>query len=363
LAKRRARGDGSVYWDAERGRWVAQITLPNGRRRSKTGSRQKDVLGWLTEQRRAVQHNTYVVDERLSLGDFLDRYLNDVARHNVRPKTFATYVGYVNNHIKPELGRVRLSSLRPDQVQVFYNKKLEAGLSPRTVEQMHAILHKSLKQAMRWGLVSRNVTDLVDAPRPKRMPPTGWSGSEVNAFLKAAESHAYYPIYVLAVTTGMRQSELLGVHREDVSLSRAVISVRHTVQRIPGRGLMVVPVKSDKSKRSVALPSMALAALKQHLGGVESGLIFTTSRGTPVDARELVRHFKATIEQAGLPDIRFHDLRHFHASALLQAGVNPKVVQERLGHSTAAFTLDVYSHVIPSLQRDAAEKIEDIIGM
>lgn len=362
MAKRRAKGDGSVYHDDKRDRWVAQITLPNGKRRGKTGDTQKEVLDWLTEQRSKVLKGTYVKDEKVTVADFLERYLETVARHNVRPKTFATYKGYVDNHIVPELGRIKLARLRPDQVQEFYDKKLKEDLAKRTVEQIHAILHKALKQALKWGLVSRNVTDLVDVPRPKRTPPKLWNSRQTTKFLEAAKGHMYYPIYVLAIYTGMRQSELLGIHREDVHLEQAVINVKHTVQRIPRKGLKVLPVKSEKSRRSIALPDTALSVLKEHLKAIDSGLIFTSSTGYPVDARELVRHFKTVIEETGLPEIRFHDLRHFHASALLQAGVNPKVVQERLGHSTAAFTLNVYSHTIPSLQKDAANKFEDIIG-
>lgn len=359
---RRANNEGSVYWDNNRKRYVAQISLPNGKRRSKTGKSQREVLDWLTNERNKVLKGTYVTDDKLTVADHLNRYLEDVARHSVRPKTFATYKGYIDNHVIPELGRIKLAGLRPDHVQSFYRKKLDEGLAARTVEQIHAILHKALKQALRWGLVSRNVTDLVDVPRPKRNPPTIWNTKQVNTFLKHAENHAYYPIYVLAIYTGMRQSEILGIHRDDVSLKDGVVNVRHTLQRIPNKGLQVVPVKSDKSKRSVALSGTALKVLEKHLATDGPGLIFTTSKGTPVDARELVRHFKRVLTEARLPDIRFHDLRHFHASALLQAGVNPKVVQERLGHSTAALTLNVYSHVIPSLQKDAAEKFEAIIS-
>lgn len=362
MARRRGRGEGTLFFDQVRSRWVGQIVLPNGKRKSKTAKSRKEVLDWLTTQKSAVLKGTYVTDDKLTLGDFLDRYLEDVAKHSVRPKTFSTYKGYVDNHVKVELGKIKLASLRPDHVQAFYSKKLADGLSTRTVEQMHAILHKALKQALRWGLVNRNVTDLVSAPRPKRNPRQLWSVNQVNTFLKATETHPYYPIYLLAVYCGMRQSEILGIHREDVDLERGIINVRHTLQRVQGQGLIIQNVKSQKSKRAVVVPSTALKALRIHLVNVERGLIFTTSKGTPVDARELVRHFKKVINEVGLPDTRFHDLRHLHATLLLASGANPKVVQERLGHSTAAFTLNTYASVLPGLQEKAAADFEKMMA-
>ena len=362
MVKRRAKGEGSVYFDEKNDRWIAQITLPNGKRRGKSGKTQKEVLDWLTEQRSIVKRGTFTSGEEIKLGDFLDRYMEDVASHSLRPRTYESHAGYVRNHIKPELGHLKLTSLRPDQVQAFYTKKLNEGLAKRTVQYMHAILHKALKQAMKWGLVVRNVTDLVDTPSPDRKPPEIWSPEQVNTFLEAVKEHRYFPIYVVAVYTGMRQGEILGIHKSDVDLEKGVIHVRYQIQPIRGKGLTVTEVKTKKSRRPVTIPSTALDVLKKHLLTVDEGLIFTTSTGNPVSARNLYRHFKKVIKKTGLPDIRFHDLRHTHATLLLQAGVNPKVVQERLGHSQISLTLDTYSHVIPSLQEEAAEKVEGILS-
>lgn len=362
MTKRRTKGEGTIYLDKKSKRWVAQITLPNGQRKGKTSKNQKVVRDWLIDQQKSAKDGLYVTNDRIKLGDFIDRYTEDVARHTLRPSSLASHNSYVTNHIKPEIGNIRLNQLRPDQLQAFYNRKLTEGLSKRTVQYMHAILHKVLNQALRWGLVLRNVADLVDVPRPDRKPPTIWSAEQVREFLQAVKNSTYYPIYILAVYTGMRQGEILGIHREDVDLEAGVINVKYQLQPIKGQGLVVTNVKTEKSRRPITLPSTALEVLEMHLDRIQDGLIFTAPSGQPIWAANVYRHFKKTIRNLELPEIRFHDLRHAHATLLLQAGVNPKVVQERLGHSQISLTLDTYSHVVPSLQEEAAAKIEGLLA-
>ena len=208
------------------------------------------------------------------------------------------------------------------------------------------------------------MSDLIDKPKMERKTFKTWSVDNVNRFLDAVTDHRWYPIYVLAIHTGLRQGELLGIHREDIDLDKGVINVRHQISSIRGQGLMVTEPKTGKARRPVVVPSSAMDVLKQHLTlyGIEEGLVFTTSTGRPISPRNVLRHFKGVINALGLPDIRFHDLRHTHATLLLAAGVHPKVVQERLGHSQIALTLDTYSHVIPSLQSEAADQFENILA-
>ena len=364
MAKRRSKGEGTVYFNEQIGRWVAQVTLPIGKRKSKSYRRQSEARDWKTEQINRLREGVYVSDDRIRLGKFLDQYMEDVARHSLRPRSYERHYSLVRNHIQPELGTIKLNSLRPDQVQSFYTKKLNEGLSKRTVQYIHAVLHKALDQALKWGLVVRNVTDLVEKPRPKRKEFTTWSADDVNRFIEAVVDHRWYPIYTLAICTGMRQGEILGLHREDINLEKSVVNVRHQVSAIRGQGLVITEPKSAKSRRPITLPPSALDVLKCHLEliGDGSGLVFTTSTGRPISPRNILRHFKSVIKESGLPDIRFHDLRHTHATLLLAAGVHPKVVQERLGHSQISLTLDTYSHVIPSLQTEAADQFEAILG-
>ncbi len=362
MAKRRIKGEGTIYQDAKSKRWIAQITLPNGHRKSRNSKYQKDARDWLTDQKKSAKDGLFVTNDNIRLGDFLDQYTKDVAQYSLRPRSFESHSGYIRNHIKPELGNIKLNRLRPDQVQAFYTKKLSEGLSKRTVQYMHAILHKVLDQALRWGLVTRNVTDLVDKPRPERFPPNVWNIRQIRTFLNAVEGSKYYPIYIVAIYTGMRFGEILGIHREDFDLEAGIINVKHQLQPIKGQGLVVTDVKTEKSKRPVTIPLTALEVLEQHAEGIEKGLIFTSSNGKPIWSANVYHQFKKVLRGLKLPDIRFHDLRHTHATLLLQANVNPKVVQERLGHSQISLTLDTYSHVVPSLQEEAAVKIEGLLA-
>ncbi len=359
---RRSKGEGSLWKDETNNRWMGKITLPNGKRRSKSGKTKIEILDWLTDQRDKIKKGTYVVDDTATLGGFITSYMENTLKHNLRPRTYIAHWGYVKNHIIPELGKIKLEALRPEHVQSFYDKKLKSGLSPRTVQYMHSILHKTLDQAMKWGLVVRNVTELVERPKTQRKAPEILSAKQISLFLDGVKDHRYYPIYILAAYCGMRQSEIIGLRVKDVDLNRGVLHISQTVQWVRGQGFVTADVKTEKSKRMIPLPQKALDVLKEHLEGVESELVFTTaSTGNPVYNNNLYRHFKDTLKELSLPDVTFHSLRHSHATLLLIAGVHPKVVQERLGHSQITTTLDIYSHTVPSLQKEAAEKFDKIL--
>jgi integrase len=357
---KRIYGEGSIYWNNDRNRWVAQILLPNSKRRSKSFTDKKQALNWLASERTKINQGLFVADESIKLGDFLNSYMAEVAIHNLRPTTYQTNYSLIKNHIIPGLGNIKLSKLQPSQVQAFYSQKLSEGLARRTVAYLHAILHKCLDQALRWGLVNRNITDLVDVPSPQRRSPTVWSLEEAKTFLKAVEHHRWYPIYVLAIFTGMRKGEILGLHRNDINVKSGVVNVRHQITQVKGEGSVVSEPKTQKSRRQITLSPFACVVMEDHLLSLDKNqlLIFTTSTGKPISSRNVVRHFKSVIEKEGLPDIRFHDLRHTHATMLLSAGTHPKVVQERLGHSQISLTLDTYSHVIPTMQREASDQFE-----
>ncbi len=242
----------------------------------------------------------------LSWAIFLNRYMHEVARHSLRPRTFNRNQEIFQKHIVPDLGIIKLHALRPDQVQALYARKLEDGLSKRTVQYIHAVLHKALNQALKWGLVTRNVSDLVEKPRPKRKTFKTWSAGEVNQFLDAVSDHRWYPISALAVYTGMRQGEILGLHREVVNLDDRILHVGHQINTVRGEGLVLSEPKSDKARRPITLPPSAVEILDSYFDplGICSGLIFTTSTGKPISPRNLIRHFKAVIKETGLPEIR-----------------------------------------------------------
>ena len=362
MTKRRGHGEGSIYRNSKR-YWVGQVTLPNGKRKYKYAKSQKDIQDWLLSQREASRGANWTETDSLTLGVFLDRYIADVASHTLRPKTLEAYSYLIRMHIKPELGNVRLTVLTPGHVQKLYTAKLNSGLSRRTVQFIHSVLHKALDQADKWGMVNRNVTDLVDAPTPKRKALVTWGLEEVNQFLETAKDHRSYPIYLCAAFMGLREGEVLGIHYEDISWPTQTLHVKHAVQALKG-GLVITEPKTEKARRSIKIPATVFDELKRHVEAqkVKQGLIFTTSSGRPISPRNLVRHFKQTIEETGLPEIRFHDLRHGFASILLSnLNVHPKVVQELLGHSQISLTLDTYSHVLPGVQDEVAGRMNDLI--
>jgi integrase len=358
VVKRRAKGEGSIFKEKS-GYWRAVITFPDGSRKYKRAKRQSVVREWLQEQRQSIQRNVLLKDDKVLFGDYLD-HLIDAFTPTLAPSTVESYQRLIRIHIKPELGHMRLVKLRPDHLQALYSRKLDAGLSNRTVQYIHAVIRRSLSQAAKWGLLHHNPTNAVVAPVAKREPPPTLSAEQAKLFLESVEGHRYYPVYFLAITTGLRKGELLGLQVEDVDLKRNKLQVKHTQVDIQGKTHLGQP-KSAAAKRTITLADNACEAIKEHCSKGE-GYVFTSSAGTPLSQRNLSRHFHRTLEKLGLPNMPFHALRHTAATLLLQANVHPRLVQEMLGHSTIVLTLDTYSHVIPGHHDEAADEMERIFG-
>ncbi len=358
MGRRRGRGEGSVYFNDQLERWQAQLTLPNGRKKTKTCKTQSEAKRWLLEQRVAVEDNTYTSTKDITLDAFLTRYMEDVGKHTLRPKTIESYEYIINAHIRPALGSVKLTQLRPDQLQKLYADKLDAGLSNRTVRYIYQVLHKALGQAVKWGLVARNVSKLTDPPRNGKKEVGVLTPEEAQRFLEHTQGSRFYPMYCLALI-GLREGEILGLHIEDFDRERHTIQIRHALQYLRGQGLVITEPKTEKAKRTLPLPDFVYQALCRHLDPVEGtqGLMFTTGNGTPFSPRNFYRDFKRELSAAGLPDIRFHDLRHTAVSLLIGMGVPPSVVQSIVGHASALLTLDVYTHTSTDLQRAAMEQM------
>lgn len=318
--------------------------------------------------------------ERLTVAAYLDRWLADYVGPTLAPKTCQTYREVVKRRLVPAFGTVRLSSLRPTQIQAWYTLLLSegrakgaGGLSPRSVLRYHQILHAALRQAVRWQLLVRNPADAVEPPRPGRRELQVPGAAEVRSLLAAADRTAYGPLVRLAVLTGMRRGELLGLRWGDVDLERASVNVQQTAQRLSGLGIVYRQPKTRLSRRSIALSPATVAVLRQQrrqqaearlLAGpayVDHDLVFASGLGTPVEAGTLARTWAKITEAAGAGHVRFHDLRHAHATLLLRQGVHPKIVSERLGHASIAITLDTYSHVVPGLQEAAAAQLDAIL--
>lgn len=294
----------------------------------------------------------------------------------MRDSTHDRYADYVRLHIKPTLGGLRLAALTPPVLQQLYARKLAQGLSPRTVQHLHRVLHRACHQAVRWGYLASNPVDRADPPRVPKAELHPPSVLELAALFDAcAAAHDRLgALYVVAACSGCRQGELLGLQWRDVDLERGTLTVRRALVKATHGVPTFAEPKTAGSRRTLHLPDEAVDALRRHRqrqpeerllvgpGYDPHKLVFCTQIGTPLLMSNLFRAFKAALERAGLPrSVRFHDLRHAHASLLLAGNAHPKVVSGRLGHSQIALTLDTYSHVTPALDADAAAIVQRMI--
>jgi integrase len=374
--QRRGNGEGGVSRRKD-GSWMARYTVqtPTERKRKVIYAKsQAEARRKLTEAIAERDKGLTYDSENLTVGEYLERWLEDSVRGSVKATTYQSYGSLVRLHVCPTLGGTKLSAITPAHVQTLYRRKLDEGLAPKSVKYIHTTLHRALKQAVRWGLVPRNAASEADPPRvviPEMRP---LSPTQSRTLLEAAKGNRLEALYVLAVSTGMRQGELLGLGWEGVDLEARTVRVRRTLTLAKGGPRLTEP-KTKGSRRCIRLTSGAVDALDRHrecqeaeraaAGGVWNAwaLVFCTKRGTPIRRDNLHdKHWKPLLARAGLPDIRFHDLRHTCATLLLTKGVHPKIVSEMLGHSSIAITLDTYSHVIPGLGEVAASAMEEALG-
>jgi integrase len=373
MARRRGNREGSIYRRKD-GRWVSSLTLPLDRRKYYYGRTRQEVAGKLAAALRAREENLPIPGERLSLRQYLANWLT-ATRNSLRQSTWERYEALLRLHVVPHLGRASLARLTPNDLQRLFGTLVACGVSPATVRHVRAVMRKALNDAARWGLVARNVASLTSPPRVQRKEMTVLSSEQARALLECARGDRFEALYVVALTTGMRQGEILGLRWQDVDLDNDVVQVRNTLQRVRS-GYVLSEPKTKRSRRQVALTGLAVAALRRHrarqaqeklkMGELwqDHDLVFTNEIGGPVDAGNLrARSFSALLQRAGLPRIRFHDLRHTAATLMLGRGVHPKVVSEMLGHSQITITLDLYSHVTPTMQREAVAALESILAL
>jgi integrase len=378
VSKKRGNGEGSIH-RRKGGGWCAQYTVytANGRKRKTLyGKTRQEVAAKLTTGLSDREDGVIFDAENLTIGEYLDRWLKDSVERNVGPRTLSNYQLQVRQHLRPALGQVKLKALSPAHIQGLYRSKLDAGLAPSSVRYIHAVLHRALKQALRWGLVPRNASESVDLPRLGKEEVEVLLPYEVRAFLDAAREDRLEALYVVAVTVGLRRGELLGLRWTDLELDgEPKLRVGRQLQRMrDGSGRRFVAPKGGKG-RTIRLPARTVEALKAHrarqaqarlkAGSLyqDGGLVFASEIGTPLEPSNIDRRsFKPLLEKAGLPDIRFHDLRHTCATVLLSQGVNPKFVQELLGHADIKLTLGTYSHFLPSMGDQTANAMESALA-
>jgi integrase len=360
---RRGPHEGSIYQRGD-GRWAASLHVgyEGGRRVRKSfyGRTREHVRDQLSRAARDLQDGMRPGNARLTLAAYLGDWLAE-ARTSVRPSTFRRYEQIARNQLIPQLGRIALPDLKPADVEAMTRRLLEKA-SPRSAAHARAVLRTALSRALRHQLVHRNVAALAAPPRVEHREVESYDPEQVRAFLAGIRGDPLEAVYVLAIATGLRQGELLGLQWSDVDLDQRVLTVRAALQRINGQPTLV-ETKTARSRRTVPLPGLAVTALReQRLRGRPLGYVFTDSRGMPLHGTGVTRSLHAVQARLGLPAIRFHALRHTAASLLLAQGVHPRVVMEMLGHSTIALTMNTYSHVIPALQREAADTMDTLLG-
>lgn len=360
---KRGSGEGTVRQRVD-GRWEALLRVA-GRRKSVYGKTQREVLEKLSRAKRDRELGLPMRSERLTTGAFLAKWIEG-ARANVRPTTATRYEGLIRRHLIPRLGRIPLTRLAPHDLTKTYADMVAEGLAPRTAGHAHRLLGRALRDAEIAGHVARNVARLVKPPRVPYQEMHALSSDDAHLLLAAAAGDRLEALYVLALSTGAREGELLALHWSDVDLEGGVIRIRRTLLRTP-QGLTFAEPKTATSRRAIPIGRSTVEALRAHRQRrAQEGLtelVFANTFGDPINAGEMLRAgFYPLLQRAGLPRIRFHDLRHTAATLMLTQGVHPKVVAERLGHSTPMLTLTVYSHVTPTMQRAAADELDSLLA-
>ncbi len=371
---RRKHGEGTVFQRKD-GRWVAQVRLDNGKQKQRyfKPDQEKEAHKALRKMLHEKEQGTLATGPNQTLKAYLEQWLEQRYKLGIiRASTYSMHQMRIHKHIVPLLGHIQLQKLTPQQLQALYTKKLDEGLSPATVRNLHAILHGALDQAVKWNLVSRNVCDVVTVPASQRHETQPLTFEQAQRLLDVAHEHRLETLLIVAVATGMRRDELLGLHWHDIDFDEECLYVRRSVSRIAKYGIVVSQPKTKTSRRKIALPAFVLEALKAHKehqavlrekAGARwqnNDIVFCNIYGGYLSETRLQSNFKKLLKSAELPNVRFHDLRHSAASFFAKLGVHPKVVQEILGHSDISMTMNVYSHAFPSMQEEAMNKLDEV---
>lgn len=371
--KRRGRGEGCIGYRKDRNCWQGVVTIGY----DATGKRKRRVVYGATKQ--AVQaklvrmhgqklDGNLVNPCKLRLGEYLDQWLENTAKRTVRSTTYESYETLSRLHLKPHLGGVRLTQLTPAHIDGLLRHLDAADLSPRRQQMAFAILRQALNHAVKRSLVLRNVCLVVETPKVEHREMHPLTQEQAQRFLKAAETDRHYALYVLALTIGARQGELLGLEWNDIDFEERTLHIRRTLTESNG-ALVTGPPKTKRGTRRVRIPQVAVDALLAHRKRMEdAGLsgnarVFCDLLGGPIRRQNLQRRsFKPLLARAGCPEVRFHDLRHSYATLALANGVQIRVVSDSLGHSRSSVTIDTYAHVLPSQERSAADRMDEVFG-
>jgi len=380
---RNAQGGGSIRQRPD-GRWEARYTV--GRdpgtgkqiQRSVYGSTQKEVRQKLAQAVAAIDSGTYTDPSKMTVGQWLDIWQRDYLG-GVKPFTVLNYSQHIKNHIKPAMGAIKLDALNAHTIQSFYNslgaeRDGKPGLSPKTVKNIHGVLHKALQQAVKIGYLRFNPADACELPRIEKKEIKPLDDEAMSAFIEAVRGHRFEAIYLTMLFTGIRRGEACGLLWDCVDLERGTIRIDKQLQNIPGQpGAYRLASTKNSKGRTITAAASVVKLLRKHRAQQnerrlkagplwqDNGYVFCNEVGEHLSPSTVYHEYKRIVASIGLPDARLHDLRHSYAVASLRAGDDIKTVQGNLGHHAAAFTLDVYGHVTEEMKQASADRMEEYI--
>ena len=367
---KRGNSEGSIYKRKD-GRWAATVATSEGKRRTFYGKTRAEAHSKLQTAQRALTNGLPLVGELETCESFLQRWLRDTATRKVRPRTLERYEAITRQHLIPSLGRVRLARLTPGHVERMMNEGLARGLSPQTVAHHRAVLRGALNVGVRHGIVIRNAATLADPPRIPQREFQALTLDSAKKLLSAVQGDRLEALFTVALSLGLRKGEALGLRWSDVDLDHGQLSVRRTLQRMASQWVFLEP-KTQSSRRTIAIPAQVTESLRTHRsrqleerlqvgpswnGQLWEDLVFADELGQPLSGFYVSRRFKKLLSDAGLPTMRYHDLRHGAASLMAALGIPPRVAMDILGHAQISTTMNIYAHVAPELQRDAADRV------
>ena len=380
MAKRRSNGEGNIRkrkdgrWE---GRFTAGINPENGKQIFKNvlGKTQAEVKEKLKKALADSQKLDLTKQGKYTVGTWMDAWFENVAKIKVRPSSHQTYRGYIDNHIKPNIGNIPLEKLTTMELQKLYRKLLTSGrverveakeqpkgLSAKTVRNINQVISSAMDLAVAQKIILENPTRACSLPRVEHKEMQTISAEQLQAFLEEAKRSGVYEMYYIELSTGLRRGELLGLKWEDIGMKQGVIRVRRQISRIDGK-IVEAPLKTKNSYRTVTISPQAVEVLKAQKEKTDDEYVFPSPNGGPISPDSVNNMLHRVLDRAGIPRVRFHDMRHTFATLALQNGVDIKTVSGMLGHFSAGFTLDTYAHVTTAAQKEAAAAIGNMLSM
>jgi integrase len=335
----------------------------------------KDASDYLSRTLTDISQGTFVTPSSTTLDEYLNEWLKNSAKQKLSERTYTHQVYCLDRYVRPKLGAKKLTAIQPLDLQELYTGMRERGLRPRTIQIVHNILNRAFNQAVKWRVMVSNPAQFADKPKQERREMQALAPDQAAKFLRAAKEDRYFLYFSLALDTGARPSELLGLQWKDVDFEQCRITIQRMLEYPDySNEFRFTEPKTPRSRRSITISQQNLNHLREHRRQqaetrLKAGsdwqaydLVFCTREGKPLQTRNILRrHMRPILKQAELPELNLYSLRHSCATLLLSAGVNPKIVSERLGHASIVLTLDTYSHVLPDMQQTAADKLEKIL--